>query len=303
MTKHLAPFLLAVCCLLPPGMPVPIHAPPAVSAGHYLTNPAQNDALLAWPALSSNEPVKADEKKAEPTPPPIILPDAPPAPPVPIPPKTPTKLASDQIYVIRAAIECRVVAGTEGLVKITSETGPLRIRGRFTDGIGVETRTLTEKYLYIVEAAGTGKTDLIIIPTTGEVLRRCLDVDNGTPVPPTPPTPPTPADPLTVTLQAAYALDTDTDKAKSLAFLQAAYKGMAANVKPGLATNADALAWLKAVIEAPGAGLTATQIVSTRKAVGAELLRALGASPTTALDQTKFAAELGTISNALAGVR
>lgn len=110
-------------------------------------------------------------------------------------------------------------------------------------------------------------------------------------------------DPLTTALQAAYTADAGSDKAASLAFLQSAYSAMAANLKPGLATNADALAWLKSVIEAPTVGLTLAQVVGVRKAIAAELSATMGTGSTTPLDSAKFQSELSKIANALKGVK
>jgi hypothetical protein len=141
------------------------------------------------------------------------------------------------------------------------------------------------------------KTMAISIATTRET------VTIGTPTPPVPPMPPTPTDPLTSSLQAAYAKDTDTDKAASLAFLQNVYKGAAAQamVRPET-TNAGFVAWLKTAVEAPNVGLTPTQVKNLRTAIGAELQSAWG--PTTApLTAVQAATELNKIANALQGVK
>jgi hypothetical protein len=273
---------------------------------------------LAWPALAADPPATqtvqvvarldaADEpaKKVDPAPV-VILPDAPPAPPVPPAPKTPAKLGADQIYLIRATAPCTVIEGVEGLVKIEAMTGPVVIRSRFTDSNGIETRTINEKYIWVVTATGTGRTDLIVIPEGGKALRRCLDVDAGPPGPgPIPPDPPGPVSPLTKAFLAAYALDTDADRAASLKYLQLVYAGMAQQAKSqtGLKTNADALAWIHGIVAAPNVGLTATQLVNLRKAIAAEMQATFGTTGTTPIDLAKLAAELDAISKALAGVR
>lgn len=255
----------------------------------------------------------------DPTPSPVIFPSGPPTPPTPPQPKVPTSLAADQIYLIRSSVELTVIDGTEGIVTVTAATGPMTIRSKFTDGTGIETRQLTDKYLYLVTAASTGKTDLIVTwltpdteakpvaATKANKLRVCLDVTGPgpapTPVPPTPPTPPGPVNPLTAALQAAYGLDADADKAKSLAFLQAAYAAMAVQAKTQtFTTNVQAVAWMKTVIEAPGVGLTATQVVNLRKAIGAELSAKWGTT-NAPLAPADAASELAAIASALAGVR
>lgn len=113
----------------------------------------------------------------------VILPEVKPAPmPAPMPGAA-AKLTGDSLYVVRSNDPCVVTASALGFVKITQETGPLRIRGRFIDGAGTETRNFTEKNLWIVEAATTGRCELLVIPvgTTAEkdVIRRTLDVDAG----------------------------------------------------------------------------------------------------------------------------
>lgn len=246
-----------------------------------------------------------------------------PVPPVPVPPPptSPAALAPDQLYVIDADVACTVLASPTGLLKLTSDAGPMRIRGKFVDGTAVETRLYKGKFIYIVESMGTaGKVELIIVPSgaasEADILRRCLVLTGiAPPVPPLPPgptpVPPTPGDPLTAAFQAGYTACTDSDRAKSLAYLQTVYAGLAAaaasttppSVITALKTNADALALLKAAVGAPGIGLTATQVVPLRTAISAELAASLGTATTTALDLKKFAAELTRIATALEGVK
>jgi hypothetical protein len=261
--------------------------------------------LLPLPAKAVDPPVPA------PPPPAVIVPDppAPPVPPAPAPPSpsTPLRLGADQLLVIRATVKCLVLTSPDGLVKVTTEAGPLRVRGRFTDGDGTyQTRTFVEPNLYLIEATGSGRVDLILIPvgavTPADVVRRAIDV-TATPGPgPVPPAPPTPADPLTMALQVAYTLDADADKAASLQTLQSSYK-MMASMLPGKVgdptTNAAAVAYLKAVVEVQ---LKPTQIVNLRKAVGAELLHAWGATPAP-LSVADAVKELSHIADALKGVK
>lgn len=233
---------------------------------------------------------------------PVILPSGPPAPPVPAPPKSPTRLAADQIYLIRSSVELTVIDGTEGIVAIAPAAGPMTIRGKFTDGTGVETRTLSDKYLYLVTAVASGKTDIIITWPMNR-LRVCLEVGDAPPAPPTPPTPPVPTDTLTTAFQAGYALDADTDRAASLAYLQLVYGGMAKQVPATVKTNADAFAWITSVVRAPTVGLSATQVQNLRKAISTELTASFGTSASASIDPMKLAAELTTISKALSGVK
>ncbi len=260
------------------------------------------------PAYTADPPAQPPVKKADPAPaaPVVILPaDNPPAPlPTPLP-KTPTKLLAGVLFVIQCSVDCDVVDGTEGMVTIEAMAGPVTVYGTYVDSSGPEKRTLTQPFIWIVRAAGVGKTDLIITPTGGKRVRVCLAVDNGQPVPPPGPGPgPQPANPLTVTFQTAYVLDTDADRAKSLAFLQEAYKTLAslAPSQTTLKTNADAVAWMKTLVSAPNVGLTPMQLVNTRKAIGAELSAAWGAA-IAPLDNATMTAELTKISTALNGVK
>lgn len=143
------------------------------------------------------------------------------------------------------------------------------------------------------------------ITGTGVVLRTSVCI--VTPIPPTPPTPPVPPapmDPLTGLFQAGYTKDIDTDRAKSLAFLKGAYQGMAAQVvsRSDLKTNSDFVTWMKSVVEAPGVGLTATQIKGLRMAIGNELALSWGTT-LAPLSPAAAAIELQKISNALNGVQ
>ncbi len=135
-----------------------------------------------------------------PGPAPIVVPVVvPPAPPVP-PPATRLTLASDVLWVAQSDGPFIVDASPEGLVSVTWETGPIRVRGRFVeDPAKVQTRTFASKYVCTVEALQTGKCELLIRPDVagGKVQRVCLDVVVGPgpgpgPDPPPPPPPPLP---------------------------------------------------------------------------------------------------------------
>ena len=126
---------------------------------------------------------------------PLVQPDNAPKP----PPGAVTKLSGDQWYVVDSDMECQVLASPEGIVNITVETGPLKMRGKFVENVSgrVTTRTVKGPFVYVVEAAETGRAEtrrveLLIIPAKGKVLRRTLDVETGvSPIPPVP-GPPTP---------------------------------------------------------------------------------------------------------------
>jgi len=123
-----------------------------------------------------------------------------PTPPAPSP-QVVSKLSADQLYVVDGDVPFLALTSPPGLIKVTSDVGPIKVRGRFADGKGVETRTYKGKQVTTLEAVGTGKCEVLIVPlqaqTEADVIRRMLDVDDGTkpippPDPPKPPDPPTP---------------------------------------------------------------------------------------------------------------
>jgi hypothetical protein len=125
----------------------------------------------------------------------VILPVGPnpPAPPTPAPI---TKLTSEQLYVARTNGKYTIVASPQGIVKVTTDPGPIRIRAKFVDGDGsYETRNFTESTVVSVEAVATGKAEIIFVPQSeGDIVRQQLDVYAG-PAPPVPPSPPGPNPP------------------------------------------------------------------------------------------------------------
>lgn len=138
--------------------------------------------------------------------PPIRVPSAPVVPqPMPAPPgpDASLRLAGDALYVIDSDLPVIVLASPKGLVSVTQEAGPLRIRGKFVDGLGkVESRTFKGKHVITVEPLATGRVELLIVPQgatkESDVIRRTLDVDagDGPRPPPVPPDPkPVPPDP------------------------------------------------------------------------------------------------------------
>jgi hypothetical protein len=130
---------------------------------------------------------------------PIRVPSGP-AVPVPMPPAPSpggvVALSGDALFVVDSDAPVIVLASPKGLVTVTEEAGPIRIRGRFADGLGkVESRVYKGKQVVTVEAAGTGRCEILVVPVGAtketDVIRRLLDVDSGTgPIPP--PTPPKP---------------------------------------------------------------------------------------------------------------
>ena len=125
---------------------------------------------------------------------------SPPSPPPKVDPAAVPKLTADTLYVISSDAPFLTFASPEGLVKVTKVAGPLTVFGRFIDGTGKpELRTFPAKYISIVEAAGTGKVELIAVPVgataEADATRKPIDVDSGEAPRPPPIEPPKPVDP------------------------------------------------------------------------------------------------------------
>lgn len=129
------------------------------------------------------------------------VPEAPPAPGE----NAVTTLDGDQWFVIDSDVECTIKSVPSGLLRVTVETGPIRMKGRFVDSRVIVTREYRGKFVYTVEAVGKGQTTLVVTPKAGattdaDLQVRMLDVDNTAdgckprPKPPTP-TPPKPDPP------------------------------------------------------------------------------------------------------------
>lgn len=148
-------------------------------------------AFLLCVPLSAYGQEKPDTKSV------VVFPVGPLPEPLPTPVLRTTTLSPGELYVIRSDVKCTVVASPEGVVAISQESGPLRIRAVFTDtGSKFVTRTFTEKNLWLLEAQSKGTTEIIVVVDgSGQVIRKKLIVTGG-PLPPIPPDPdPIPPDP------------------------------------------------------------------------------------------------------------
>ncbi len=108
-------------------------------------------------------------------------------------------LTADRLYVIDSDVPLIVLASPEGLVLVSEEPGPLRIRGKFIDGNGkTETRNYKGKAVFSIEAVSSGRVELLIVPVgstkAADVIRKTIDVDagDGPRPPPDPIDPPAP---------------------------------------------------------------------------------------------------------------
>lgn len=120
-----------------------------------------------------------------------VVPTPMPAPPG---PDAAVRLDRDTLFVIDADNPVLVLASPKGVVRVTEEAGPLKIRGKFVDGPGqTETRTFKGKAVFVVEAAVTGRCEILVVPAgakADQVIRRTLQVEAGEgPQPPPKPDP------------------------------------------------------------------------------------------------------------------
>ena len=98
---------------------------------------------------------------------------------------TAARLDKDVLYVVTSdKHELLAWSFPDGLLSVTMETGPIRIRGKFIDGFGkTETRNFTAKYIMIVEAVGTGRTSLLVLPVGAKAqsdgIIKLIDANNG----------------------------------------------------------------------------------------------------------------------------
>lgn len=106
------------------------------------------------------------------------------------------QLTGDSLLVVQFKDERILRPHPAKLVKVTKEQGPIRIRARFADGSGVETRSYPGPCVFIIEASGKGRVEFDAIPlglkAEADIVTATVDVDSGTaPQPP----PPKPVDP------------------------------------------------------------------------------------------------------------
>ncbi len=208
-------------------------------------------------------------------PPKIILPDLPAPAPQPAPPVTaPVNLSPPMMYVIRASAPAIVLASPQGVLDIQADTGPIKVRGIFSDApTVVQTRTFSDANLYIVTAVGTGIAELLVVPSgaTGpnDVIRRTINATAGPS--PNPPIPPAPTDSLVAALQAAYSSDADANKAALLSNLAGCVSTVVAKAQAqgaAIQTDTDLYTFIH---NTANAAVGAGTLMKTRTAVGAYL--------------------------------
>lgn len=132
-----------------------------------------------------------------------ILPSVPVPPPPPAPKPIPgaaVTLTPDLVYVIRSDTPMIVLASPDGILSIDPQAGPQTVRGKFVEAPGkTVTKKFAEKYLYFVEPASTGRSEVLVVPVGATdaktVQRRLIDSQLAPQPPPVPPEPVPPVPP------------------------------------------------------------------------------------------------------------
>jgi len=115
--------------------------------------------------------------------------DATPPAPQPVEPKPVTTLPEDSFFVVQSDKPAIILHSPDGLLNVTEDQGPIRLRGKFAGGSGkVETKTFDGKYVYTIEGLKSGKAELILIPSgvtsSDQIVRLMLSVNAGPQPPP-----------------------------------------------------------------------------------------------------------------------
>ncbi len=253
-----------------------------------------------------------------PVPPPaIVFPNVEPPPPPPMPVSPSTRLPSDVFYVISSEAPFLAVASPPGLLTVTHDAGPIKVRGRFVeDPSKVVTREFKAKYLVFVEAVGSGNAELLVWPTDTltekGIIHRLVEANNA-PIPPPPPPPnpdpepkpppPPPVADLVKQLQDAYNADGDEDKANSKMLLTKMFREALARDWSSLRTVREAD---RAIRDASFMLLGGVKIPKLRDAIGAYLRTQMPTKLDTPFDaalQTKLRVAITALTNALDGVK
>ena len=186
--------------------------------------------LAGWAAHGVMSPVSPVAPTPAPIPAPIPAPT--PEPPLitPVAPSTPLKLTIGELYVADAKYDSFLIASPPELVTITRKEAPITIHSKIVPGTGkLETRKFNGPAVFTVEAAGTGRCELLLIKAgakgPADVEHRLLDVDSGEgprppPDPPKPPPeppkpPPEPPPPVVGPLKVLMIYDADPVKRKA----------------------------------------------------------------------------------------
>lgn len=157
--------------------------------------------LLGATVQSSDQPAVLPDWPVKPT----IPDEMPPKPVVPV-----SALKFDQLYIVQSDEDVQLVSSPPGILTISKETGPIKIRGLFVDGQRVSTRTYSKKSVFIVERIATGEAELLLIPA-GKVVRELVKGNDDIPAPKPKPKPVDPTPVKVETFRAIFVYEsTDT---------------------------------------------------------------------------------------------
>lgn len=234
------------------------------------------------------------------------------APVVPAPaPQAVSRLSANELFVIDADIPLLVFASPQGLVSITEEAGPLRIRAHFVGGSKIQSKTFKGKYIYVIDAAKSGDVEIIVVPVSAtkasDAIRKQLAVDAGE-GPRPPPKPIDPPDAFTQAVMNAYATESSADRTKLTKYI-ALYTEMGnvmmdTKMRPNFKTAKDVFTTLggaRTKLLADKARPTG-YLLLVGDVIGTEFNRALPIIETTPMTDTlfqQFAAEFRRAARAL----
>lgn len=119
-----------------------------------------------------------------------VIDNAEPAPVVPPQPKPVTVLPEDHFFVVESDVQLIVLHSPDGILDVSEDQGPIRLRGKFAGGSGkIESKTFSGKFVYTIEGKQTKQTELVLIPvgvTSSEQIVRAVLSVNGAKPPPIP---------------------------------------------------------------------------------------------------------------------
>ena len=141
-------------------------------------------------------------------------------------PRAIDRISMAEWYVIESDVPLLVVESPQGIVQITAESGPIRARGQFAGGSGVESRTYDWPHVYFVEPIKAGTVELLIWEQSADagpadVIRQALTVSGSGPQPPPDPDPEPDPDGITVDDINGFRVVILADESADLATLNA----------------------------------------------------------------------------------
>lgn len=270
--------------------------------------------VLAIASFACGQTPPVPTPQPTPTPAPVLPPVRVPTGPV-VPPPTPlsgavTITKDKTYYVFDSDIPCIVLTSPQGLLKVNTEQGPIKIRERFADDPSkVQTREYKGKYVYSLDPTGLGKCELLVVPygakVDADVIRRDLLVDDGSKPPPPepppePPTPPTPVDPGIQKMIDAFRMDRQPPAtAAKLAGVCHAIADIWSQ-DASISTNAKLFAKFSELADPI---LPKTTTPAIHDLIGGEIMAAHGKSATAAVDKALAKKTFTTIATQLEGVK